>query len=155
DLAITDVQTSRDGTLSVVARGKLDGTLIGLIVDVLPDRNAQRLDRSNAFVYWGKVRYCSLGTESDAFIAALTRLYGLREKPGSMARGIEVKAVSINGDPRSLEKAPVKMKAFFFDEGLQDKYAEVYTNVDLQAKRLEFHEKDPAYRTQLVKALRG
>src|SRR5262249_28648539 len=74
DLAITDVQTSRDGTLRVVARGKLDGTLIGLIVDVLPDWKAQRLDGSNVFVYWGKVRYRSLGTESDAFIAALTRL---------------------------------------------------------------------------------
>jgi hypothetical protein len=45
------------------------------------------------------------------------------------------------------------MKAFFFDDGQDERYAEVYTNIDLREKRLEFREKDPEYRAPLVAAL--
>ena len=152
-LAITDVTRSRDGTVSVVARGSLEGVVVGLIVDVLPAWTAQELEGGGGWFYWGKLRYRSLGAESDAFVTALDRLYGLGGQPGAMTPLIEVNAVGLNHDPRALRTVPAKMKAFFFDDGEDERYAEVYTNIDLQAKRLEFHEKDPEYRAPLVAAL--
>jgi predicted alpha/beta superfamily hydrolase len=151
-LAITKVKRSLDGTVSVVARGMVEGTVIGLMVDVLPDWKPQEIEGGGCF-YWGRLRYRSLGAESDAFIAALSRLYGIGEPPRAMAPRIDVNAVGLNHDPRALASVPAKMKAFFYDDGPDDRQAEVYTNIDLQAKRLEFHEKDPEYRLPLVRAL--
>ena len=36
DLSVTDVSTGEDGTVSVTARGNVNGTNVGFIVDVLP-----------------------------------------------------------------------------------------------------------------------
>jgi hypothetical protein len=152
-LTITETKTSTDGTISVVARGKLNGATVGFIVDVLPEWSTSPIEGTDSHFYWGKIRYRSTGAESNEFVAALARLYGSSERPGPMASTIEASAVGLDSDPRSLNTTPVRMKAFFFEDGPEDRYAEVYTNIDLQQKRLEFHEKDPEYRLPLLKAL--
>jgi hypothetical protein len=71
-----------------------------------------------------------------------------------MAKEVRFTAIALEGDPRDLGKGPTRIKLFFEPEE-EDGYAEVFTNVDLAARRLEVREKDPEYRLPLVKALRA
>ena len=46
------------------------------------------------------------------------------------------------------------MKLFFHaDSEDEARYAEVFTNINVEEGLLEFHEKDPAYRGPLLRAL--
>jgi hypothetical protein len=64
----------------------------------------------------------------------------------------EFTGISLEGDPRDLTKGMVKIKLFFESEK-QDEYAELFTNIDLRANRLEIREKDEEYRLPIIKAL--
>ena len=48
---------------------------------------------------------------------------------------------------------PTEMKIFFSDSGPEDKYAEIYINIDTKRGVLQFYEKDPDYRVPLLRAL--
>ena len=60
-------------------------------------------------------------------------------------------AISLEGDPRNIEAGPVKLKLFF--EGAPSRQIELFTNIDLKARRLYVGEKDPDYRKQIIKTL--
>ena len=70
----------------------------------------------------------------------------------TMAQLIRFNAVALRGNPMNCLAEPVKMK-LFFDSGSQDRYAEVYTNIDPSNQRAEIREKDLAYRKPLLAAL--
>ncbi len=71
-----------------------------------------------------------------------------------MKNEVTFTAVGLEGNPRELEKGPVKLK-LFIQGSAQDQYAEFYTNIDLKARRLYVSEKDPEYRGAIIRALRG
>ncbi len=100
----------------------------------------------------GKVTYRSIGRESDALLRVLDELYGTKLKPRAMAKTIIFSGISLEGDPRDLAKGPLHMKLFY--EAAGDDYAELFTNIDIASRRLEIHEKDEAYRSAVVRALR-
>lgn len=102
--------------------------------------------------YQGLVTYRSAGPGSDALLRIMDELWGTKAAPRAMARMTDFTCVTLSGDPRDLLKGPVHAKLFFEaeEEGSQ---AELYTNVDLAAKRLEIREKDPDYRAAIVRAL--
>jgi hypothetical protein len=82
----------------------------------------------------------------------LDELYGTKVLPAAMGAETRFTAVSLGGDPRDLDKGPVKLK-LSFESANQEDYAELYTNVALVSRRLEFREKDEIYRPQLIRAL--
>ena len=43
----------------------------------------------------------------------------------------------------------------FHEADPEDRYAEFYTNIDLANGVLQLHEKDPGYRSAIIKALRS
>jgi hypothetical protein len=90
--------------------------------------------------------------ESDALAMALSRLYGLPHAGLRMLPEIRTEAVGLASDPRLIESEPVKMKLFFHSEN-EDRYAEMFLNIDRRAQTVELHEKDPEYRKDLVRAL--
>ncbi len=102
----------------------------------------------------GTVTYRTIGTDSDAFLSALDQLYETKLSPKTMTKEVEFNAVSLEGHPGELEKGPVKIKLFFEPENPDD-YLELYTNIDLQACRVEVREKDMEYRPAVIKALQG
>jgi hypothetical protein len=104
--------------------------------------------------YRGTVTYRSTGPESDSFLQVLDELYGTKLSPKAMGGETRFAAISLEGDPRDLDKGPVKIKLFYEGAG-QDDYAELYTNIELAARRLEVREKDEEYRLPVVKALRA
>ena len=80
-------------------------------------------------------------------MAALAALYKLK----SPANPIRTETY---GDLIPLEAARsiMKGKVFFYPEGPASKYAELYTNIDFDRGVLQILEKDPDYRTNVVKA---
>ena len=152
DLSVTDVTMGEDGTVSVTARGNVSGTNVGFIVDVLPIWTAKKMESGAAVLYWGKVRYRSIGAESDNFVSLVARLYGVSAPGSSMAKQINFAAVGLNTDPRNVLKSPTRMKVFF-ESPNQNQYAEVFTNLDLSKRLVQFHEKDQEYRIPLIRAL--
>jgi len=83
----------------------------------------------------------------------LAKLYELSPGDRTMAARVEAEAVSLNGNPSRIMKAPIVMKLFFGEE--EDTYAELYTSVDVRKSVLQIHEKDPEYREPLLRSLGG
>ena len=61
--------------------------------------------------------------------------------------------VGLASNPEQLEVSPCRMKFFFNPDGEEELYSEVFINIDLSEKRLEFNEKDNAYRAPLLRSL--
>lgn len=154
DLPITELKKNPDGIVTVVARGKVEGAVVGLIVDILPEWHGKDVEEGGPTFFWGKARYRSLGEESDRFLAFLSKSYDLEAPRGKMASRIDVTAVGLNDNPERLMEAPIRMK-FFLAEDSEENYSEVFTNVDVEKRILEFHEKDLEYRKPLVRVLSG
>jgi hypothetical protein len=144
-----------DGSQSIRGSGTYTGHVLGLEVILGPTWKAGSLGKGVPLVtYRGIVTYRSIGAYSDAFVQVLDELYGTKLSPKSMGIETRFTGISLGGDPRDLTKGPVKIK-LFFESGGQDDYAELFTNIELAAHRLEVHEKDEAYRLPVIKALRA
>jgi hypothetical protein len=102
----------------------------------------------------GTVSYRRTGPESDAFIQVLDGLYGAKLNPNAMAAQTLFTAITLGGDPVDLASGPVKIK-LFYEKGGDDRYAELFTKIDLAARKLEVAEKDEEYRSQIVQALKA
>jgi len=132
-----------DGSQSIRGLGTHKGRQLGLEVVLGPAWQSGSLGKDLPLVtYRGIITYRSTGPESDAFVQVLDELYGTKVKP------------KVEGDPRDLAKGPVKIK-LFFESDKQEDYAELFTNIELAAHRLEVHEKDEEYRLPVVRALQA
>lgn len=154
DLPIAELKRQADGTVTIVARGKVDGSIVGLIVDILPTWNGKDVEEGGPTFYWGKARYRSLGEESDRFLALLAKHYEIKPTENRMAQRIDVTAVGLNDNPERVMEVAIKMK-FFLAEDSEENHSEVFTNVDAKNRILQFHEKDPEYRQSLLHVLSG
>ena len=103
-------------------------------------------------IYSGTVEIRSLGEQSDRFLAALDELYGTKQRAQKMGAQTKFAAISLGGDPAHLKAAPVKLKLFFESDD-ESRYAELYLNIDIGTGTVELAEKDPDYRTAIVRAL--
>jgi hypothetical protein len=144
-----------DGTQIIRGSGLHKGRPLGLEVALSPIWQASSLGKGLPLAtYRGTVTYRSTGPDSDAFVQVLDDLYGTKLTPKAMGAEIRFTAITLGGDPRDLAKGPVKIK-LFYESGGQADYAELYTNFELPARRLEIREKDEEYRPAVVKALRA
>lgn len=154
DLPIVEIDSKSPNLVSVIARGKVQGAVVGLAVDLSPNWIAKPIENANVSVYWGKARLRSIGPESDAFSKLLAGLYRLPCTTAKMPSRIDVEAVGLSNDPRLVKSSPTKMK-LFFSANSEKNYAEVFLNLDLNTKVLQFHEKDLGYRAPLLRGLCG
>jgi hypothetical protein len=144
-----------DGSQSIRGSGTHKGRQLGLEVILGPTWQAGSLGKDVPLVsYRGIVRYRSTGADSDALVQVLDEVYGTKLAPKAMGIETRFTGISLGGDPRDLAKGPVKIR-LFFESGGEDDYAVLYTNIDLAARRLEVHENDEGYRSQVIKALRA
>ncbi|MFT4089987.1 MAG: hypothetical protein QM645_04590 [Asticcacaulis sp.] len=127
-----------------------DGREIGFQIEVLTDWSCEVKGEVN--LYWGEVRFHSLGDVSDRFLATLASAYGQNPGGYTMTNIIDFTAVGLNTDPREIGVCRQDLK-LFFDEEASGIYAEVFTNIDLERGIVEFREKDQAYRLPLLSAL--
>jgi hypothetical protein len=145
DLPITSVSDS-DGLIKIIARGTIDGTDVGFEVD-FPSKTESV---TRAFLPTGVARVRSIGAPSDHFVMLLAQRYKLPAPAPTMVASVDASVVGLEGDPQHILAGKTKMKFFFFDSGPEDRYAEVFINVDAKIRVLEFHEKDEGYRKPLL-----
>lgn len=100
----------------------------------------------------GVVAIESIGQRSDDLVRAIDRLYAAKVGAGAMARSTRFAAFALDGKPADLDAGPVQLKLFFESEE-DDRYAELYLNIDVAGARIELNEKDDDYRKALVLAL--
>ncbi len=155
DLPMDSAKIGKDGTLTIIARGRTGDEIAGFAVDIAPDWESQKVSEEDDDItfYWSKGCIRSIGSESDEFLALLAHEYQLPHS-GKMALRTPISLVLLGSSPGSIQTAPAHMKAFFEQES-EENYAEAFINLDIQNKIVEFHEKDNDYRTGLVTALGG
>jgi len=150
DLPITAI-LQEAGVVRVITRGNSDSGPVGFEVD-FPTKSNQPGTLPHPLAL-GRARIRTLGAESDRFVLLLAELYGLRGAAAKMLPSIDASAVGLGDDLAHALGGKTDMKLFFFDSGPENRYAELYVNVDFKNKILEFHEKDPDYRKPLMLAL--
>jgi hypothetical protein len=105
-------------------------------------------------MYSGAMAISSAGDCSNTFLSLLGELWGSPE-PSRMAELTELGAVVLKGNPINVLTEPISIKVFFGAlEDSNQPYAEMYLNIDYPQRKVEFHEKDPDYRTNIFLCLR-
>jgi hypothetical protein len=152
---VQDHKPLADGSQSLRAAGLHRGRKVGFEVVLGPTWRKGKLGKDVPIeTSRGTVSYRRVGPESDAFLQVLNDLYGAKLSPKAMAADTPFTGISLEGDPGDLASGPVKIK-LFYEKGGEDRYAELYTNIDLAARKLEVREKDEGYRRQVIQALQG
>jgi hypothetical protein len=153
--AILNHVLKEDGAQAIGVMATYQGNDVALYVILSPDWDKGMLDPSLPLVtYTGQVVFEAIDERSNAFIQALDELYGTGLHPKVMRDATVVNAVALRGEPADLAKGLTRIKLFFGSED-EEGYAELYTVIDLEKKRLYLSEKDPDYRAAIVRALAG
>ena len=154
DLPISEHRVAKDGTLTVIARGKINDHVVAFAVDVGHNWKAQVVADAELTIHWGAGHIRSIGPESDAFLALLANAYGTTVPTARMAPRTAITMAGLNSNPANLRSEPAKIKVFF-EEGGEASYGEAFINIDLGNKVLQFHDKDPEYHQGIVSSLAG
>lgn len=152
DLPVADCRYTKDGTLTVLARGKIDGQTIAIAVDLGNEWKEQIVEGAELTIYWGNGHIRSTGHESDAFLGLLAKEYGIAETTQKMSPRTTLTMAGLNSDPRVIKTSRAAIKVFFEHNG-EDNYGEAFINIDLANKVLEFHDKDPEYHNGIFSSL--
>jgi len=140
-----------DGSQTFLASGVNQGTDVGFELLLGPQWKEGSISPGIP-TYTGFASYHSAGADSDSLMNVLDELYKTKQHPKGMKSETKFSAISLDGDPRDLEKGPVELKLFFEASGRD--YAELFTNIDLKSHKLYLGEKDPEYRGAIIRALK-
>lgn len=151
-IPIQKILDTAGGSTLIRVRGNTSIGEVGFDIEVPPEWQRQDADDGRLVLYWGTVRYTSIGAASDRFLTLLAEQYELPVIDRTMKGGVEFTAVGLHTDPRRLKTSRIDMK-LFLDKGAEDSYAEFFTNLDLENQKIEFREKDLNYRYPLVGGL--
>jgi hypothetical protein len=154
ELPVISRQFDKDGMVRLSAIGIVEGRRVGFGLDIDSQWKMQKPDDVPITIYWGSAVIRSLGEESDTFLSLLAEKYGGDQDTKRMVQNVSVTVAMLDGAPDTMSKKPFKMK-IFFEQGGQDKYAEIFINVDLENKKLEFRDKDPEYHRGILASLRS
>jgi hypothetical protein len=153
-LAITEHRKLADGAQTILASGLYKGTKVSLEVYLHPSWQSRPFDADVPIkTYSGNLSIRSVGAESDLLLRAIDELYGTKQSPKAMNKTTDFTGICLGGNPQELSKEVVKIKSFF-DSNSEDQYAEFFTNIDLNARKLYIREKDEEYRAAMVRALK-
>jgi hypothetical protein len=139
------------GETRITARGSVEGSAVGFEV-AFPTTRTQPQGLPH-MLRVETARLLSLGGDSDNFVAFLARKYGIATASSRMLPFVDASAAGLGESKGAVTTGKKKIKFFFFDSGPENRYAELYINVDFDNRQLEFHEKDPYYRKPLLLAL--
>jgi hypothetical protein len=127
---------------------------VAFSITLEPGWKEGKLEGVALMTFTGTVILGSVGPRSDKLLQAIDRLYATGLGPKTMAQQVRFTGISLAGRPDSLDSGPVKIK-LFFESGVEDRYAELYLNLDVARGAVELSEKDADYRTAVVQALAG
>jgi hypothetical protein len=84
-------------------------------------------------------------------VESLASAYEVEPPQGALRRSIPLTVFALEGDPQQLESQHLNFKVFHDDTEERDQYYELFLHVDLPNGRVELHEKDPEYRTSVIR----
>jgi hypothetical protein len=152
--AIREQDITADGSRVLQVRGTHEGAEVGLIVVLGPKWESVAPETKTSFVFHtGTVEYRTIGEASNALLAVLDDLYGTKLGAHEMRAETRFAGTTLQGDPAELMKGEVRLK-LSFESPDPERGAELYTDVDLPKHLLRIREKDSAYRSALIRALR-
>lgn len=140
-------------SLDIEVKGKLKSRNVGFNIKLLPNWNPQPIEGMEGSFYWGEAYFKSNGSITTAFIEELASLYGAQISNLVVPDTVYAQVVGLACNPENIENEPCKMKFFFNSEGDESVYSEIFINIDLQNRVLEFNEKDMEYRAPLLRSL--
>ena len=152
DIPLVNHAKGPSGIRTLVAQGVFENSPIGFSIEIHSAWKAQPLEDGSATFYWGRVTLRNVGPPSDNFVFSLARLYGLPKPDKGMLPAIDAQAVGLDNDPRTMDASPIRMKLFFHSD-TEERYAEVFLNIDVPNHLVQFHEKDVEYRKEVLRAL--
>ncbi len=150
-LPIASHTWKKDGTLTLTARGIINGETVGFSVELEPQWKEQKEKDLPIIIYWGNGHIRSVGEESDRFLSLLCHEYAIPYASGMNPR-TDISMVSFGIDPHELNNTPAKIK-IFFESGDSEDYGEAFINIDLNNKIIEFRDKDPEYHHGIIASL--
>lgn len=154
NIPIKSFEVLPNGSNRIKAIGTLDEVMIGLVLELYPQWKSQKISDTGAdSFYWGNGRLISLSAPTDSFIEIMANDYGIDVSNPHAIDQIEVSIVGLADDPRQIQSKPVRMKLFLNSDD-EDRYSEVFFNVDLKSGWIGFHEKDQGYRVPLIQSLK-
>jgi hypothetical protein len=139
-----------EGAQSLSAEMTHDGKVLAITIVLEPGWKKTAV--GDIPVQQGVVTVRSLGAASDCFLQRLDAVYGTKMQPKVMRLETRFTAITLSGDPTALDRGPVQIKLFHESDD-EDAYAELYVNVDLAKRVVEWAEKDMDYRRPVVRAL--
>jgi hypothetical protein len=155
DLYIVSVDFNEDGSVVVSVRNDIEKQPVEFSIFFGNKWDKKEIDGSDEFFYWGKGKFINTGKYSENFLKLLSVYYGVT---GTSYNNKEVDTliVGLVNDPTLMATQKTDMKFIFnSDSENAELYSEVYINVNLSERILEFHEKDPEYRGPLIRSLYG
>jgi hypothetical protein len=156
-LLITD-KRQEDGYIVYTAQTQYNDTAIGLQIAVknnMPNGIVYgQIDAENGFIR-DAMRFSSIGTESDAFIATLSELYKQPVAATFNPNNVSCTVFSMNAEPVDLDRPFYYQFKAFFEEDNDELYSELYVNINTVDNTIELSEKDVEYRPALVKIFSG
>ena len=146
---IVEVRNGRE----FLVKGNLNGVKVGFAIELEEKWNPEEIEDIDEPFYWGEAYFKSIGADSNAFISALAKLYGASHRNFEVPEKVYAQVVGLACNPGEVLMHPCKTKFFFNPDGEEEFYSEVFINVDLNTKTLEFNEKDNEYRAPLLRSL--
>lgn len=154
--AITDFIHS-PGTIRFRALASHEDSVVGFGVEMVDEIHGFFDDEMNGIpdrVRRSGVIFHRTGPESDLLLQTLSALYGI-EIPKHMRSSESFTAIALQQGELDLFSEAVKIKLFGRDGEpfVEDDYYESFFNIDLPNELVSWNEKDPDYRTSLIKGL--
>ncbi|MDO6434809.1 hypothetical protein Q4E93_29625 [Flavitalea sp. BT771] len=153
DFALSIVEIAEtDTTIIYKALSTSENGKLGLVLDIPKKDGEKGFGRS--------ILIKSTGWESDNFIRFMAEEYNQKMDSSShFIKTISVAYVNMHTFGKTLGAvyhydSTIDEYKLFFEGPSKDDYAELYLNINKREKIIEFKEKDPEYRPQLIKFFR-
>jgi len=158
ELSIQESSTSPDGalTLNVAAtdKGKPSALRILIAPEMQPGQmNPVTLSPQIHSLYRGGIRFQRTGTESDTWLVALARLYGVKHPPAAMDDDIHFTAYPYRGDPSTIAKREVLFELSHDDPKNAVPQCQFLLEVSLPTNRIRLREENQDFRPCMIRVL--
>ncbi len=151
EFSAQSIEDTAGGDVCVTAVAHAGADEVGFQV-VIPRRwDPWKPKNLDADWYRGVVVVRNFRADTEALVRVLANAYG-KAAPAFAFTEIHLTAISLGGDPRKVRTEPVKLKLFRESES-EKEYAEIYLNFDLPKRLVELREKDPEYRSAVLRFL--
>lgn len=127
---------------------------VAFAITLEPQWKQGELEGIGLTVHQGVVVLASVGARGDHLVQAIDRLYATKLGASRMRPEVGFTAISLDGNPAALDAATTKIK-LFFESDSEDRYAELFLDLDVRAGTVQLNEKDSEYRHAIVRALAG